>query len=94
MGAQGKLIGNVVNMRSMLVEGHVVGNISVEKIALRANAFVYGDITCREISVEPTVRLVGKLNVHADAPKQLNADGNLVEERIASVQVRISLLIR
>jgi cytoskeletal protein CcmA (bactofilin family) len=68
-------------MRSMLLEGHVVGNISVEKLALKGNAFVFGDITCQSITVEPSARIVGRVNIHSAAPKTLDADGNIVSEK-------------
>lgn len=61
----------------MLVEGHVIGNISVERLALRGAAYVYGDITCRSLSMEPSVMVAGKLNVHPLAPKAINADGSV-----------------
>jgi hypothetical protein len=42
-------------------------------------AFVHGDITCKSLRVDPTVRLCGKLNVHKDVPMVLNKDGEPVE---------------
>ena len=77
MGPQGKLTGNVANIRSMLVEGHVVGDISVERLALRGGAFVYGDITCKSISVEPSVMISGRVNIHPLAPKPIKPDGSV-----------------
>jgi hypothetical protein len=80
VGPQGKLTGNVANIRSMLVEGHVIGNISVERLALRGAAFVCGDITCKSISVEPSVMISGRINIHPLAPKAINPDGSVTAE--------------
>ena len=69
----------------MLLEGHVVGNISVERLAMKGNAFVYGDITCQSITVEPSARIVGRVNIHSAAPRTLDADGNIINDKVSEV---------
>ena len=77
------------NIRSMLVEGHVVGNICVERLALRGGAFVYGDITCKSISVEQSVSISGKVNIHPNAPKSIQSNGSVDDTPAAAVEVGI-----
>ncbi len=72
----------------MLVEGHIIGNISVEKLSLRGEAFVHGNITCKSISVESTVMIVGHVNVNPMAPKEIGSDGNVISSESDEIKVR------
>lgn len=72
----------------MLVEGHVIGNINVERLSLKGEAFVHGDITCKSIAVESRVKMVGRVNIHPMAPKEINSDGNdVTTSNINTIQV-------
>jgi cytoskeletal protein CcmA (bactofilin family) len=88
VGPQGKLIGNVVNIRSVLVEGHLIGNLVVESVALKGDAYVHGDITCKSMVMDGTAKLVGRVNIHPGAPKEMDAEGNLIYVRAQSVVSR------
>jgi cytoskeletal protein CcmA (bactofilin family) len=67
-------------MGSVLVDGKVVGNISVEVVCLRNKAEVYGNITCKSITIDPEVIISGKLNINPQAPKLFDSNGNEVDE--------------
>lgn len=67
-------------MGSVLVDGKVVGNISVERVTLRGEAVVHGNITCKSLTVDPTVIIVGSVNVHPQAPRCIDTDGRLLPE--------------
>jgi cytoskeletal protein CcmA (bactofilin family) len=88
VGPQGKLIGDVVNIRSVLVEGHLIGNLIVESVALKGDAYVHGDITCKSMVMDGTAKLVGRVNVHPGAPKEMDAEGNLIYVRAQSTVSR------
>lgn len=90
IGPQGKLTGPVEKIRSMLVEGHVIGDIQVERLALRGAAFVYGNITCKSISVEPGVMISGNINIHPLAPKLINPDGSVSSGAAAASDAQVS----
>lgn len=78
VGPQGKLIGDVVNIRSVLVEGHLIGNLVVESVALKGDAYVHGDITCKSMTMEAGAKLVGRVNIHPAAPREMDAEGNVI----------------
>lgn len=78
IGPTGVLMGDVRNMGSVLVDGKVVGNIAVDFVTLRANAHIHGDITCKALTVDPTVIIVGKLNINPYAPDKVDENGNPV----------------
>ena len=48
---------NVIDVISFVV-GKVVGNINVHTLRLRNSASVHGNIVCKSLSVDPTVRSV------------------------------------
>ena len=52
---------------------------------MKGNAFVYGDITCQSITVEPSARIVGRVNIHSAAPRTLDADGNIINDKVSEV---------
>lgn len=43
---------------------------------------MHGDITCKSLRLDPTVRLCGRVNVHKDVPLVLNKNGEPVEVSI------------
>lgn len=67
-------------MGSVLVDGKVIGNISVERLTLRGEAVVHGNITCKSLTVDPTVIIVGSANVHPQAPRCIDTEGRLLPE--------------
>merc|ERR1711865_482472 len=85
IGVDGVLIGDVIGMNELLVDGRIVGNIQVEKIDLRGNAQVHGNITAKTLTMEPGTTVVGMLNVNPYAPEKVNNKGELtvVEEELA-----------
>lgn len=64
----------------MIVDGKVIGNIQVDKLKLRNNAVVHGDIASRSVTMDPHVVLVGNLNIHGKAPGFIDTDGNEIEK--------------
>jgi cytoskeletal protein CcmA (bactofilin family) len=57
-------------MLQIIVDGKIVGDIVVEKVTLRGHASVQGAITCKSLSMDPHVVVVGALNVHPAAPEK------------------------
>jgi cytoskeletal protein CcmA (bactofilin family) len=79
VGTKGLLIGDIENMKEVYITGgKILGNITVDKLVLRDRAQVHGDITAKSIKVEPDCVVVGKLNVHAQAPERINYKGEVV----------------
>lgn len=81
IGVTGKVVGNVYDFGSVLLDGTVVGNIHVDILTLRGRAVVHGDITCRSLTVEPTVVICGRLNVHPAAPETIDVNGLVVQQQ-------------
>lgn len=78
IGETGTLIGNVMGIGCMYVEGKVVGNISVESLTLAKNAVVHGDVSCRSISVVPDATIIGQLHISAFDPLPVvDHEGNI-----------------
>merc|ERR1711924_292637 len=78
IGETGVLEGDVNNMQNMLVDGKVVGNISVEKLELHAKAVVHGNITCKTLFMAHSPTVCGTLNVQPFAPQKIDTDGKIV----------------
>jgi cytoskeletal protein CcmA (bactofilin family) len=72
VGESGVLHGNIENMGEVMVDGKVVGNITVERVELRGRAEVHGNITCKSLSIDSSVIVIGNLNVHPGAPAKLS----------------------
>ncbi len=64
VGPKGKVKANL-NLREAIIEGEVRGNITVqERLELRRDASIYGDITAKTLSVDEGVTIVGCVTVH------------------------------
>ncbi|CAM9517851.1 unnamed protein product [Chrysoparadoxa australica] len=75
VGPSGLLKGNIADMGEVIIEGRVVGNLACERILLKGQAQVHGDVTCKVLQLDPGVCISGKLNVHPDAPDKLRIPG-------------------
>ncbi|CAM9321674.1 unnamed protein product, partial [Hapterophycus canaliculatus] len=80
IGATGIVRGNIEHLREVISDGTVVGDIQAERVRLRRNAVVIGNITCVSLSIDPDVSISGKLNVHLQAPSRLHLEGEEVQE--------------
>lgn len=66
VGPKGKVKANL-SLREAIIEGEVEGNIIVqEKLELRGEAFVKGDIQAKSLCIDEGVRLIGHINVSPD----------------------------
>eukprot|EP01084_Bolivina_argentea_P228328 385662_1 len=72
IGENGTLIGDLDKMGGVIIEGKFIGNINVQYLELKTNAVIHGDITCKSLAMGWGVKVVGKLNVHPDAPEELH----------------------
>ena len=70
-------------MNSVLIDGKVIGDIVVSRLCLRGQASVFGSITCKSLQIDPTVIIVGNLNVHPNAPKVIDSEGKILPENTA-----------
>lgn len=80
VGPRGEIRGDVTAMKELLVYGKVIGNISVDSLDLCGNASIYGNITCKTCRIDPTVVLVGRLNINPYAPQLMHPDGSIAPE--------------
>lgn len=63
VGPRGKVKANL-HLREAIIEGEVIGNIEVqEKLELRAEAKVIGDITAKSLTVDEGVQITGHVHV-------------------------------
>lgn len=63
VGPKGKIKANL-NLREAIIEGKVEGNITIqERLELRGEAIVYGDISAKSLSVDEGVTIVGHLKI-------------------------------
>lgn len=82
IGKNGKVIGDINNLRYMIVDGgHVYGNINVEQLKLMGGAILRGDINCKVIEIIGNdVSVVGKLNIHSLSPDYIDQNENITSE--------------
>jgi hypothetical protein len=45
---------------------------------------VHGNVTCKSLRVDPTVVIVGSLNVNPFAPSRVDPQGNIVDPGVAA----------
>jgi nicotinamidase/pyrazinamidase len=68
IGEQGTLVGNVLGLGVMMVEGKVFGNINVESLCLCESAVVHGDVAARSADIKNNATIVGQLHISAFDP--------------------------
>ncbi|MCH9625528.1 MAG: hypothetical protein S4CHLAM123_07040 [Chlamydiales bacterium] len=63
VGPQGKVRANL-NLREAIIEGEIEGNITVqEKLELRGEAYIKGNIIAKSLCVDEGVKIVGHLTI-------------------------------
>lgn len=68
IGETGTLIGNVLGIGCMYIEGKVIGNINVESLTVTSTAIIHGDVSCRSINIVPDATIIGQLHISAFDP--------------------------
>lgn len=71
VGRSGSFVGNVKDIRHLIVEGgKVFGNVTVDQLLLQDHSVIKGDITCRLMAMlGPNVTIVGNVNLTAKSAK-------------------------
>lgn len=89
VGQDGVLIGDIIGMNEVTIEGRVVGSIQVEVLVLKSGAQVYGNVTAKTLAMQGGSSVVGTLNVNPYAPERVNTEGELaiVEEELAAPEL-------
>ena len=66
IGPKGRVTSNI-SLREVIIEGYIEGNLEVtERVELRGNAQVHGDIISKFISVDEGVTIIGNVMVSAN----------------------------
>ncbi len=70
VGPKGKVTANL-NLREAVIEGEVEGNITVqEKLELRGDASIKGDIKAKSLCVDEGVRIVGHVTITQESDEE------------------------
>ncbi len=73
IGPKGKVKANL-SLREAIIEGEIEGNVTVqEKLELRGNAYVKGDISAKTICVDEGVRIVGYVLVESEPTEETSS---------------------
>ena len=76
------LIKAEINTRSVVIYGKVYGNINVtDRLDLKANAELVGDIKAGTLSIEPGAIFVGKSTVGAPSAKPTSTSGKPIDSK-------------
>lgn len=79
VGRQGCLIGDVINMECLIIDGgRVVGDVSVERLVIRGTGSLTGLIMAKSMKLGPHCTIIGRANVHALAPEVVDIHGDIV----------------
>ena len=79
VGRQGCLIGNVVGMDTLIIDGgKVLGDVSVERLVIRGTGSLVGNCIAKSIKVGRHCSVIGRANVHALAPEVVDINGDIV----------------
>ncbi len=90
IGKYGTLSGNITNIHNLYILGGVMnGNIVVDNIVARSGSIIKGNITCKSVSVEQYVTIIGRANIHSLAPEYIDHNGDII---IDAPEVEVFLL--
>ena len=85
VGPRGELVGDVRDMADLVVFGKVIGNINVDHLELCGAASICMERDLQDLLMDPTVVLVGTLNVNPFAPNLMDRNGDEVPPEGAGV---------
>lgn len=89
IGKSGIVKGNI-NTQKAIIEGNVEGNIySKEKIELKSNAKVTGDIKASRLAIEEGVTFCGKCEVTPDGVKSNDLSANRNIKKAPEVELSV-----
>ena len=73
------------------------GNIVVDNLVARSGSIIKGNITCKSLSVEQYVTIIGRANIHTLAPEYIDHNGDIIidapEVEVLLLSITISFLL-
>lgn len=73
------------------------GNIVVDNLVARSGSIIKGNITCKSLSVEQYVTIIGRANIHTLAPEYIDHNGDIIidapEVEVLLSSITISFLL-
>ena len=96
IGKYGTLSGNITNIHNLYILGGVmIGNVIVDNVIARSGSIIKGNITCKSLTVEQYVTIIGRANIHSLAPEYIDHNGDIIidapEVEVLSLQMLISM---
>ena len=62
VGQSGTVISDMNNMNIVVVEGNVIGNIRADRLVMRGNANLQGDVHCSSVVMGPNTTMIGQMH--------------------------------
>lgn len=79
IGPYGYLNSNLKDIATCYVLGGTIkGSVSVDNLILKRGSTIKGNITCKTITSEQYVTIIGRANIHPLAPEYVDANGNII----------------
>ena len=82
VGPKGKIKANIT-LKEAIIEGFVEGNITADRIELRGEAKIHGDIIAKSLSVDEGVSIIGQVMVTPNESTEVAED--IIEEEQKAV---------
>jgi cytoskeletal protein CcmA (bactofilin family) len=54
------------------------GNVVVDNVVARSGSIIKGNITCKSLTVEQYVTIIGRANIHSLAPEYIDHNGDII----------------
>lgn len=78
LSSSGILVGDVWKLRTVIIDGGtVIGNILADKVILMGRASVRGSISCKALTADPYVTIIGRANIHNLSPEFVDHNGEI-----------------
>jgi len=89
-GKDGTVISDINRMNTVVVEGAIIGNIRAERLIMRGNASLQGDVHCSSVVMGSNTTMIGQMHSLFD-PSTIGKNGPRVDLKDVQVVVTINL---
>jgi len=88
IGITGFILGNIVGLDTIIVEGKLIGNANARHVRLKKSSVVHGNITCKRFEIDIGAVFVGKLNSISseESAPAIDQDGFIIDEEYLRMQ--------
>ncbi len=85
IGPNGTVISDITNMKVVIIEGVLIGNVSSDRLIMKGRASLQGDVRCGSVQMGPHTTMIGQMYSLFDPNDTKNVRRSIYHLRFSNI---------